>query len=95
MLRIIPFRFYLVSNPCTLFRVPCLFLSLFITELSLATLCAPSPRSIIAIMKDLSDILANNFHLTSKEDDDIDVGENPFGDSPYGTTYDLVGRVVP
>lgn len=46
-------------------------------------------------MEDLSDILANNFHLTSKEDDDIVVGENPFGDSPYGTTYDLVGRVVP
>lgn len=72
------YRAYLLKNPSFLLMVFFyLFLPLIRPEQSLDTCNALITPSIIASIDDLSNMLANNFHLTSKEDDDIDAGETP------------------
>lgn len=80
--------------PSFLIRVSpfcCLF---FRSGQSLATSRASHSRQIVATLKDLSDLLANNVSLTSKENCDIDVGGSVSDTAAAGMTYDLVGRVV-
>lgn len=48
-------------------------------------------RSIIATMEDISDLLALNFHLTSKEEDDVDVGGSSASQGSHNATFDVVG----
>lgn len=66
---------------------------LFFSDLGfLAVLQIPfAVRSIIATMEDISDLLALNFHLTSKEEDDVDVGGSSASQGSHNATFDVVG----
>lgn len=85
---------YLFHNPSLSFRVFYLFLPLFRSEGSLDSTCTLITSSIIASMEDLANMLANNFHLTGKEDDEVDGVDNLEEGSTDEPTFDLVGRVV-
>lgn len=45
-------------------------------------------------MDDLSELLAQNFNLTQKQDIDVDAGGGSDGINLHVATYDVVGRVV-
>lgn len=68
----------------------------FVSKLRyLAHLCALSPFSSQVAMEDLSDMMANSFHHTSKENSDMDVGGGGLREEGVERiTFDLVGRVV-
>lgn len=54
----------------------------------------PYSRTITATMDDLSELMARSFTLTSKEDKEVEAGEEAPSSGSSEMKFDLVGRVV-
>lgn len=85
---------YFIFDPSLLSRVSPILLLCFRSEGSFVNLRNPRSHHFIASMEDLSDLLASNARLTSKENSDIDVGGGEEETEATRDTYDVVGRVV-